>query len=183
MELWFFLLLLSALWWRRLRGLCKLPDGMEWRWEKLSLALVGRALLSKVLIWLSTDRWDCAPSLLVTWSEVTPPWGLRALLGEWWPPRGFMSRGTFQDCCCQCPVPVVNPCQPMPPQETLPHQLVVLVRSPEWFVQPSSGSYCAQDFVCALQDWSLCYPQSCGSSIIKSADLQVQIPWGFPVPL
>ena len=25
-----------------------------------------------------------------------------------------------------------------------------------------------QDFVCALQEWSLCFPQSCGSPIIKS---------------
>ena len=24
----------------------------------------------------------------------------------------------------------------------------------------SSGSWCAQDFVCALQDWTLCFPQS-----------------------
>ena len=30
---------------------------------------------------------------------------------------------------------------------------------------------------------SLCFPQSCGSSVIKSPDLQSQIPWGFPVPL
>ena len=32
--------------------MCKLPDGRNWRWEKLSLALVGRALLSKVLVQL-----------------------------------------------------------------------------------------------------------------------------------
>ena len=49
------LLLLSALWWMRLRGLCKLPDGKNWQWEKLGLALVGRALLSKALIQLSAD--------------------------------------------------------------------------------------------------------------------------------
>ena len=40
----FFLLLLSALQWMRLRGLCKLLDGRDW--EKLGLALVARALLS-----------------------------------------------------------------------------------------------------------------------------------------
>ena len=49
------LLLLSALWWMRLRGLCKLPDGKNWQWEKLGLALVGRALLSQALIQLSAD--------------------------------------------------------------------------------------------------------------------------------
>ena len=29
--------------------MCKLPDGRGWQWEKLGLALVGRALLSKAL--------------------------------------------------------------------------------------------------------------------------------------
>ena len=29
MGLWFFLLLMSALWWMRLRGLCKPPDGRD----------------------------------------------------------------------------------------------------------------------------------------------------------
>ena len=31
-----------------------------------------------------------------------------------------------------------------------------------------SGSWCKQKFVCALQDWSLCIPQSSGRPIIKS---------------
>ena len=34
-----FLLLLSALRWMRIRGLCKIPDGKDWLWGKLSLAL------------------------------------------------------------------------------------------------------------------------------------------------
>ena len=33
---------------------------------------------------------------------------------------------------------------------------------------PSPGSRCAHDFVCALQEWSLCFPQSCQSPAIKS---------------
>ena len=33
--------------------MCKLPDARNWLWEKLSLALVGKALLSKALIQLS----------------------------------------------------------------------------------------------------------------------------------
>ena len=33
----------------RIRGLCKLPDGREWLWGKLGLALVGRAMISKSL--------------------------------------------------------------------------------------------------------------------------------------
>ena len=31
----------------------------------------------------------------------------------------------------------------------------------------SSGSWCVQDFICALWDWSLCFPQSCGSPVIN----------------
>ena len=43
---------LSALWWRRLRGLCKLPNGRDWQ-GKLGFVLMGRAKLSKSLIWCS----------------------------------------------------------------------------------------------------------------------------------
>ena len=34
----------------RLRGLYKLLNGRDWQWEKLGLALVGRALIIKALI-------------------------------------------------------------------------------------------------------------------------------------
>ena len=33
----------------RIRGLWKLPEGRDWLWEKLGLALVGEAMLSKSL--------------------------------------------------------------------------------------------------------------------------------------
>ena len=33
---------------------------------------------------------------------------------------------------------------------------------------PSPGSRCAHYFVCALQEWSLCFPQSCRSPAIKA---------------
>ena len=52
-QLKFFLLLLSALQWKRLRVLCKLPDWRNWWWEKLNFALVDRVMLSKILIPLS----------------------------------------------------------------------------------------------------------------------------------
>ena len=45
----------------RIRGLCKLPDGGTGCGEKLGLALVGRATLSKSLIQFSPDGWCCAP--------------------------------------------------------------------------------------------------------------------------
>ena len=31
----------------RIKGLCKLPDGRDWLWAKLSLTLKGRAMLNK----------------------------------------------------------------------------------------------------------------------------------------
>ena len=65
----------------RLRGLCKLSDGMDWWREKLGLALVGRALLRKSLIQLSADAWACTPSMLVVWPEVPNP-GVYGLYGR-----------------------------------------------------------------------------------------------------
>ena len=59
--------------------MCKHLDGRDWPWEKLGLALVSRALLSKTLIQLSADVWGCTSSLLVIWPQVTQPWGLWAL--------------------------------------------------------------------------------------------------------
>ena len=55
-----FLLFLFALCWMRIRGLCKLPNGRDWLWGKLGLALVGRAMLSKLLVQFSVDGGSCA---------------------------------------------------------------------------------------------------------------------------
>ena len=43
-----------------------------------------------------------------------------------------------------------------------------MVQPPVGSLLLSSRSWCAQDFVCALQDWSLCFPHSCGRRVIKS---------------
>ena len=55
---------LSALWWRRIRGLWKLPDGRDWLRGKQGLVLMGGAMLSKSLIQFSVDGQGCVPSLL-----------------------------------------------------------------------------------------------------------------------
>ena len=60
---------LSALWWRRTRGLWKLPDRIDWLKGKLGFVLVGRAMLSKYLIQFSVDEWSCISSLLFTWVQ------------------------------------------------------------------------------------------------------------------
>ena len=60
---------LFALWWRRIRGLWKLPDGRDWLRGKLDLVLMGRAMLSKSLIQFSVDGWSYVPSLLFIWDH------------------------------------------------------------------------------------------------------------------
>ena len=40
--------ILSTLWWRKIRGSWKLPDGKDWLWGNLGLALMGGAMLSSV---------------------------------------------------------------------------------------------------------------------------------------
>ena len=70
--------------------MCKLPDARDQWWEKLGLALVGRAIHSKVLIQLYAYGWDCTPSVVVFWPEVTQPSGLQA---QWWQTlRVFMTK-------------------------------------------------------------------------------------------
>ena len=56
---------LSAPWWRRIRGFWRLPDGRDWLRGKLSLVLIGGALLSKTLIQFSVEGWGCVPFLLL----------------------------------------------------------------------------------------------------------------------
>ena len=58
--------------------MCKLPDGRDWQWEKLGLALVGTASLNKFQPnYLLMGR--VVLPLLVVWPEATQPWGLQAL--------------------------------------------------------------------------------------------------------
>ena len=59
-----------CLWWRRIRGLWKLPDGRGWLRGKLGLVLMGGAMLSKSLIQFSVDGWSCVPCYLVQFSLV-----------------------------------------------------------------------------------------------------------------
>ena len=57
---------LSALCWKRIRGLWKFPNGRDRLRGKLGLVLMGRAILSKSLIQFSVDGWRCVISLLFT---------------------------------------------------------------------------------------------------------------------
>ena len=75
----------------------------------------------------------------------------------------------------------------MAPQETPPPTLQLgLVQSPEGSLLLPPGSWCVQDFVCALQKWSFYSPHPMEILQPNPAGLQNQIPWGFlvhmPVP-
>ena len=84
---------------------------MEW-WEKLSLALVGRALLSKALIQLYADGWGCTPSLVVVWPEGSTG----SMVGLMVNSKRVYTQGDL-------PVPHLcgEPLLTTPPQETLQH--------------------------------------------------------------
>ena len=56
--------ILSPLWWRRITGLWKLPDGRDWLKGKLGLVLMGGSMLSNSLIQFSIDGQGYVPSLL-----------------------------------------------------------------------------------------------------------------------
>ena len=55
---------LSALRWKRIRNLWKVPDGTDCLRGKLGLVLMGGDMLSKSLIQFSVDGWGCVLSLL-----------------------------------------------------------------------------------------------------------------------
>ena len=74
-----------------------------------------------------------------------------------------MPRGTFQ-----CHHPCDKPIQTHVSIESPLTLAGSLVQSPVGSLLLSSGSWCMQTFVCAFQDWSVCFPQSSGRPIIKS---------------
>ena len=97
---------MSALWWRRLRGLCKLPDGRNWRREKLSLALVGRALLSKVLVQLSVmGRVFTPPGSFLVWGDPA----LGSMVGLMVMFKRVYVKGDLQVLLFPCPYPGGEP--------------------------------------------------------------------------
>ena len=56
--------ILSALWYIRIRGLWKFPEGKDWLRGKLGPLLMSGAMLSKSLIQFSVYGQGCVPSLL-----------------------------------------------------------------------------------------------------------------------
>ena len=95
--------ILSALWWRRIRGLWKLPDGRDWLRGKLSLVLMVRPMLSKSLIQFSVDEQGCVFSLLF---DQKPNYG-----GGNEGNDDLLQKVPRTHCCTQSPQPWSRPLQ------------------------------------------------------------------------
>ena len=151
--------ILSALWWIRIRSLWKLPDGRDWLGGKLGFVLMGRAMLSKSLIQLSIDGWGCVPSLLF---DLRPNCGKgNEACGD------LLQKVLCIHCCIQCPWPdpAAGHCWPCLWWRLLDTHRQVWV-SLLW-------GHCSfllgpgMQKVLFLPSKSL-FPQSCGSTVIKS---------------
>ena len=114
---------------------------------------MGGAMLSKSLIQLSVDL---AGSVLSLWFCLRQP-----------PSKRFMPAPPCspQDFCIQCPNLKAGHCRPIPTPKTPGHSQASLAQSLVQSLLLSSGSWCVQSFVYALQE---SVSQSCGSSEIKS---------------
>ena len=95
--------ILSALLWIRIKGLWKLPDGRDWLWGNLGLALIGRAMLRANFLLMGGA---VSPPCSLAWSQtvVGVNGGSEDLLKKTFAGIPRESRGCL-DCCIQCPWP------------------------------------------------------------------------------
>ena len=89
--------------WRRIRGLWKLPDGIDWLRGILGLVLMGGAMLSKSLIQFAIDGQGCDPSLLF---DLRPNYG-----GGNEDTGDLLQKVQCTHCHTQCPRPCSRPPQ------------------------------------------------------------------------
>ena len=149
---------LSALWWRRIRGLWKLPDGRDWLRGKLDLVLMGGAMLSKTLIQSSIDEWSCVPSLLFIWGQIMVK-VMKIMATSF--KRPHAGTATLSG-----PNPAADQHWLTFLLETPGHAQASLGQSLVGLLLLSPGSWCAYGSVCALQE---SISQSCvssGSSVV-----------------
>ena len=151
----------SALWWGRIRGLWKLPDGRDWLSGKLGLVLMGGVMLSESLIQFSVDGLGCVPSLLI---DLRPNYG-----GGNEDNGNLLQKVPCLQGCTQCPQSWSRPPQPPPPPETPEHSRASLGQSLLESLLLSPGSSCAQGFVYAL-------PYSVSPSCVSSGGSKVLVP-------
>ena len=136
---------LSALWWRRIKGLWKLPDGRDWLRGKPGLVLMGGIMLSKSLIQFSDDGWFCVPSLLF---DLRPNYGGEVM-------KIMVTSSKRPHACTatlRAPNPTAGYCQCMPLSKTPGNSQASLGQSLVGSLLLSPGSWCIQVSVSALQD-------------------------------
>ena len=119
---------------------------------------------SKTLIQLSAGGWGCTPPLLVVWPQVTQLESTGCM-------GGLMatSKWTYSNMHLQgllLPVPLLL--RQATANLHLKHSQVDLAQCSVGSLLLSPGFWCTQGFVCAFQEWSLCFPQYWGSPVIKS---------------
>ena len=129
---------LSALWWRRISGLWKLPNRRAWLRGKLGLVLMGGAVLSKSLTQFSFDGWVRVPSLLFPWGQ-TMVEAMKIMVTSF--RRSHACTATLS-----APKPAAGNRQPTPPPETPGHSQEVWV-SLLWghcslFLVPGVQTFC-----------------------------------------
>ena len=131
---------LSALWWRRIRGLWMFPDERDWRRGKQGLVLMGRVMLSKSLIQFSVDGWSCVPSLLFTWGQtMVEVMKIMAI---------SFNRSHACTATLSAPNPVAGHHWPTPPLETPEHSQASLGQSLVGSLLLSPGSWCTRFCLC-----------------------------------
>ena len=134
---------LSGLWWRRIRGLWKLPVGRDWLRGKLGLVLMRRAMLSKSLIQFSVDGRGCAPSLLFTWGQTTVE-VMKIMVTSF-------KRPSARTATLSAPNPAVGHHPPTPPLETPGHSQASLGQSLVGSLPLSPGSWCTRFCLCSCR--------------------------------
>ena len=117
----------------------KLPDGRDWLWGNLGLALMGGAMLSKSLILFSVDG-PCSLPIVWPW----PNYG-RVMATSF--KRTYASTVLFS-----APDPAAVHCKPTPPPDTPGHSQASLAQSLVGSLLLSPRFWCIQCFVCALQE-------------------------------
>ena len=149
---------LSSLWWRRIRGLWKLPDGRDWLRGKLSLVLMGGAMLSKSLIQFFVDGWSCVPSLIFSWGQ-TMVEVMKIMMTSF--KRSHAGTATLS-----APNPAAGHHWPTPLLETPGHTQASLGQSLVGSLLLSPGSWRTR-FCCALWESISQSGVSSGSSMVR----------------
>ena len=112
------------------------------------------------------------PRFLAVWAQASQQWSLQTIdLGQvsvpkWWPPRELMMIDIPWGQATSVLPPTVSHSQPLSPQETLQDTQVCLAEVPMGSLL-CAVSQCTWNLVCALWEWSLCFPQSCGAPAFK----------------